>query len=1102
MRTLRGGGSNPKPSNAGPSNAGPSNAGPAGSDDSFELPDEGTLAALLSGGEVLGRVDDLAARAVAAIEANKPKGAGRTETTESTEATEATESVPSEPPAVARRRIATLGLPPVDGFASTELRAELRAGDYPNGDAVDLPPSPAARWIDRRGSRRTVPKLISGAPVVTGGDRESVRLLDPESELFMEEARREKTRRIHEALRARARRMRDKAALEADEDLLVKGRFNVQTIVPSPQTVKPPTREGTWARKEREYHEEKERRWKEEKMRVSVAIRIDDDDASDDDDKNDDASDDSEGERRQRDVVSAAAARLWALAEANKRKGARVVSVDDKAAADKAADADDSAPADSPPRSPPRSAPCTMFAANEFATEAGFDVGPPVTPETSPEREGPAGEGPEGERVAAREVSRKGPGESPGGPGGESPPPSEASPFAGSDSESRAGAEEREVEGHAREGHDEDDDGDDDEEWFSHLLPDRDRRGSTVEPPEPAAAPEQPRVVVRAVDAPEDASVEREATSPESSSPAAGETGETGEARDRSDRSEESIEPAETEPVFPGIEESTALPETESEARIRLIRARVDMVRVDANRRARLSPRQKPADPDRDLWADFEEDVRDRRVVLAGSYAFVDTPYDAVAGPKVSRKAVRTVTAAVRVAVAEAAGVTLRRGSAGDAFATRGKDDRYDRYDDDDDRVRIVGISEGIPPEDVATTGSRDGPRLADADRFRKCFVVHFELELEDPRGKKSSSGGGDRWSALRTLHASLVDAGAPGKIPGVVGCGALVVRGAGDPGAFPPPAPPPLARIIDDDDSERWAAVEEMTEPPEDPELLSPGLSLRDVARDADPVAPWEYRPLRALLGKPPLDGYEAHSVPWGIQRERVPGEPRYVAPSLDDAMDKLVRVTDAHARRLADAESSGGAESRARELERTIRRGFAHSAHTPDEGLPETESRAESRTLIRRSLAELDAAAVNAARDLRAFDAGRGARENARENVIRGSIERECLEGTDPRVVLPRTLPTAHRREPLWDMGDLSNVDAAYDLEYVNPRQTRRAAPATTTLKADLKDKAAAEDGKNAENESDEYVNPRLSRLGSSAAGSSARSVARHRQSARDDE
>ena len=221
------------------------------------------------------------------------------------------------------------------------------------------------------------------------------------------------------------------------------------------------------------------------------------------------------------------------------------------------------------------------------------------------------------------------------------------------------------------------------------------------------------------------------------------------------------------------------------------------MVRVDANRRARLSPRsRRSASNAADLWADFEDDVRDRRVVLAGSYAFVDVSYDTVAGPRVSRKAVRTVTAAIRVAVAEAAGVTLRQGqSAGDASAmTGGKEDD----DDDDDRVRIVGISEGIPPEDVVTTGSRDGPCLADADRFGKCFVAHFELELEDPRGKKSGQSGGDRWSALRTMHASLVDAcDLSGKIPGM-GRGALVVRGAGDPGAFPPPAPPPLARIID----------------------------------------------------------------------------------------------------------------------------------------------------------------------------------------------------------------------------------------------------------------------------------------------------------------
>ena len=44
---------------------------------------------------------------------------------------------------------------------------------------------------------------------------------------------------------------------------------------------------------------------------------------------------------------------------------------------------------------------------------------------------------------------------------------------------------------------------------------------------------------------------------------------------------------------------------------------------------------------------------------------------------------------------------------------------------------------------------------------FEKCFVAHFELELDDPRGRKSL-GAGDKWSALRALHASLVDAVGP----------------------------------------------------------------------------------------------------------------------------------------------------------------------------------------------------------------------------------------------------------------------------------------------------------------------------------------------------
>jgi hypothetical protein len=59
--------------------------------------------------------------------------------------------------------------------------------------------------------------------------------------------------------------------------------------------------------------------------------------------------------------------------------------------------------------------------------------------------------------------------------------------------------------------------------------------------------------------------------------------------------------------------------------------------------------------------------------------------------------------------------------------------------------------------------------------KFEKCFVAHFELELDDPRGRKSL-GAGDKWSALRALHASLVDAVGPSVISGL-GRGSLTIR-------------------------------------------------------------------------------------------------------------------------------------------------------------------------------------------------------------------------------------------------------------------------------------------------------------------------------------
>ena len=126
----------------------------------------------------------------------------------------------------------------------------------------------------------------------------------------------------------------------------------------------------------------------------------------------------------------------------------------------------------------------------------------------------------------------------------------------------------------------------------------------------------------------------------------------------------------------------------------------------------------------------------------------------------------------LRLAVAAAAGIDLDLKPRGFNLGLGFDAGEDDGEDDEDDRVRVVGISEGIPPEDRIATGSRDDQTDA---KFDKCFVAHFELELDDPRGRKSL-GAGDKWSALRALHASLVDAVGVGTISGL-GRGSLTIR-------------------------------------------------------------------------------------------------------------------------------------------------------------------------------------------------------------------------------------------------------------------------------------------------------------------------------------
>jgi hypothetical protein len=221
---------------------------------------------------------------------------------------------------------------------------------------------------------------------------------------------------------------------------------------------------------------------------------------------------------------------------------------------------------------------------------------------------------------------------------------------------------------------------------------------------------------------------------------------------------------------------------------------------------------------------------------------------------------------------------------------------------------------------------------------------------------------------------------------------------------------------------------------------------------------------------------------VPWGAQREREPDERRYAAPTLDHALDKLVRVADAHARRLEDVDDTYqlDAECREREMERMILRGAAEAAASADPSvLPVTTQNGEY--AYKRSLAELDADARAARRDLEARAAGDSARAAARAEAVYKTNE-PSKEGVDPRVVAPETLPSDSRRRPLWDVGDVANVDDAYDMEYVNPRQMRRARGGGTSGAVKPSSVAPQRD----ENEVDDYSNPRLGRLRGSSLGS----------------
>ena len=274
-------------------------------------------------------------------------------------------------------------------------------------------------------------------------------------------------------------------------------------------------------------------------------------------------------------------------------------------------DDSDVAPADSPPSSPLRSAPATVFVADDFTAEAGFESGPPRTPETSPEP------------TPTKDPSPK--------------PAVKASGSSDSSSESDVddGKQDQDREEEAENREEEEDD------WYSHLLPDPDRQRVTIhgKPMPPPDRSHEP--------AAESSHAAPTASTPSASIPVvlltetASSDAEKAATPSEPSSIEEEDEPSEEEEETRTVavdtcedEGETSGAESETEARIKLIAARTNFVRVDANRRAKLSPRKPHVSS---LWAD-EVDPRATRRVLAGSYAFVDTPYDAVAGPRAHKK--------------------------------------------------------------------------------------------------------------------------------------------------------------------------------------------------------------------------------------------------------------------------------------------------------------------------------------------------------------------------------------------------------------------------------------------------------------------------------
>ena len=889
--------------------------------------------------------------------------------------------------AILSRGAAVPPIPFVDGTANADNAddvdsttiARKRAGVSSLGLAYDPADEDARRAVERA----TRP-LATRASSTTGKEPSRNRPREMDKDELVAERRRERTRRIHDALRAKGRRAYPRAVDDDDDDddRPGTGDYRVDVAVrPRRASAASP---GEWARKEREYHE-----------RLAVETP-------------------AMPSRIARDVESGAHARLLANANADASEEEDANAVDD--AFD--ADFDPGPDPDADPNFFPSPAEVVAAAAEELDRLARAHA-PPRPP-------------PDAHLLAER-----------------------AGSSADSDSDVAADDAASPV--------------------FSDDVPtptllDLDDPPATPESdpptPTPEPSPEEPAPALY-----RDANgVLRRSTSVPArlfSSPASdGESDGGGVASDGdhdvsgsgiggSERVSGSESDGSDSPSPAPIPAPDTL-EDDYDARERTLDALVARVRADAAAAAAAEESgtfDEHENPNRHfggvldtLSAEDDRNPRRRRQprVLAASFSFAEATYAAVAGPQAHPAVARAVTSELVRGVSRRAGVDpsrvvvvgFSRGAVDPVTGVSAAEDetfrdatRRDEKSVPVSRALVVHVE--VTLDDRAWEGRPATPPPRDAmdalKRLRRARTPHIRAEALDTEAARAArrERNDARWRRLRDVRVALADAAAAG----CRGCGSasLHVRGAGDPGDFPPPSPPPLVDLFA---GNRAAAAEWL-------------------ATCADQRAEEEEDDDDALAGPPEDadaeerddDEADENKKPRGERRRDADGHrdaPSFASGTLVDALGALVLVTDAHANRRRNAAGERVRLGVVRELDDAMSPGLA-----------------DSKTLVRDSARR------------RALDVRRdGDHARIASRVVRASaIDRSGSKGYSPA-----------RSEAEED-----DEYAAED-EYVNPRleraRRRRADGGEKTREGDdahgyVNPRLARLD------DAYEYVNPRLARL-----------------------